>query len=395
MKIKCRPEDFEVSELTDVTPSARGAFGFYRLTKSGVGTPEAVDTVLRAWNLPRAALSFGGLKDRHALTRQHLTIQGGPPRDLAQGNVRLEHLGRLDRAFRAADLLGNSFRIVLRDMPAPECAATLARLADVARDGVPNYFDDQRFGSVSRSGAFVGEPWVKGDYEGALRIAFAEPNEHDRPRDREVKSLLREAWGDWPGLKERLPRGHLRSVITFLADRPDDFRGALGVVRSDMRSLWLAAYQSHLWNRCLHALVHERVPATERVDLPLKAGACAFWRRLDPALHAEWSALSLPLPSARVNLPTGPLGVLMERVLAEHGTSLEALDIKHPRGSFFSKGARAVVLAPGHVASATAADDLYPGRQAATLEFTLPRGAYATMLVKALTAVPASPASRG
>jgi tRNA pseudouridine13 synthase len=388
MKIKCRPEDFEVAELTDVVPSARGRFGFYRLTKSGVGTPEAVDTVLRAWNLPRAALSFGGLKDRHALTRQHLTIEGGPPRDLVKGGVRLEHVGRLERAFVAADLAGNRFRIVLRDMTAPERDAVLARLAVVATGGVPNYFDDQRFGSVTRAGEFVAAPWVAGDFEGALRVAFAEPNEHDRPKDREVKRLLREGWGDWPGLKERLPRGHLRSVVTFLADRSGDFKGALGVVRSDLRSLWLAAYQSHLWNRCLHALVTERVPGEDRVDLALKAGPCAFWRRLEPALHAELAATSIPLPSARVDLPPGPLGAVVARVLAEHGTSLERLDVKHPRGSFFSKGSRAVLLRLAELRSSTEADALYPGRESATLEFVLPRGAYATMIVKAVTAVP-------
>src|SRR5687767_2797002 len=123
MKVKRLPEDFEVAELTDVVPGATGRFGFYRLVKRSVGTPEAVETVLRAWKLPRRALSFGGLKDRHAITRQHLTIEGGPPRDLEAGAVRLEHLGRLDRPFTAKDLRGNRFRIVLRDLSGPALAA--------------------------------------------------------------------------------------------------------------------------------------------------------------------------------------------------------------------------------------------------------------------------------
>src|SRR5262245_47230413 len=152
MKLKRLPEDFDVTELTDVRPAASGPFGYYRLTKRGVGTPEAVETVLRAWRLPRRALSFGGLKDRHALTRQHLTIQGGPPRDLLQGGVSLEHLGRLDRPFTAKDLRGNRFRVVLRALSASEEEGALAALPEVARDGLPNYFDDQRFGSVNRDG---------------------------------------------------------------------------------------------------------------------------------------------------------------------------------------------------------------------------------------------------
>jgi tRNA pseudouridine13 synthase len=388
VKLKRRPEDFEVTELTDVAPGARGRFGFYRLTKSGLGTPEAVDTVLRAWNLPRAALSYGGLKDRHALTRQHLTIEGGPPRDLERGTLRLEHLGRLERAFTAADLEGNRFRVVLRDLDADALTRALRALDEVREQGLPNYFDDQRFGSVSRAGEFVAAPWVAGDYEGALRVAFAAPNEHDRPRDREVKALLRRGWGDWAGLKERLPRGHLRSLVTHLADRPGDFRGALAIVRSDRRSLWLAAYQSHLWNRCLDAWIEEQVPASDLVRLDLKAGPCAFWTRLSPPLRDALAGAGIPLPSARVDLPEGPLGALMERALAAHGTSLPALDVKHPRGSFFSKGVRAALLEPRDLAAESAADELYTGREALTLRFDLPKGAYATMLVKRLTAVP-------
>jgi tRNA pseudouridine13 synthase len=390
MKLKRLPEDFDVTELTEVRPVASGPFGFYRLTKTGVGTPEAVETVLRAWRLPRKALSFGGLKDRHALTRQHLTIQGGPPRDLESGGVKLEHLGRLDRHFTAKDLRGNRFRVVLRALSTKEEEAARTALPQVAQDGLPNYFDDQRFGSVNRDGSFVAEPWIRGDYEGALRLAFAAPNEHDRPADRENKRLLAEGWGDWAGLKARLGRSHARSVITFLADRPGDFKGALEVTRQDLRSLWLAAFQSHLWNATLAALVREVVPERECVELEGKGGPVVFWRRLDPPTRARLTELDLPLPSSRVEVPGGPVRALVERTLAERGLTLEQLDVKHPRGSFFSKGWRPSLLVPRGLTAEEGDDDLYPGKRCLTLAFDLPRGAYATILVKRLTAVPAA-----
>ena len=43
------------------------------------------------------------------------------------------------------------------------------------------------------------------DYERALWLALADPNEHDRPDDRKEKQLLRDRWGDWPGLKADMP----------------------------------------------------------------------------------------------------------------------------------------------------------------------------------------------
>lgn len=387
MKLKRLPQDFDVTELTAVAPQATGRFGFYRLTKTGVGTPEAVETVLRAWRLPRRTLSFGGLKDRHALTRQHLTIEGGPPRDLTAGGVTLEHVGRLDRAFTAKDLLGNRFQVVLRALSPSEEQAACAALPEVARDGLPNYFDDQRFGSVGFDGAFVARPWIHGDYEGALRLALTGPNPHDRPADREAKRLLEAGWGDWAGLKARLGRSHARSVVTFLADRPGDWKGALGVVRQDLRSLWLAAFQSHLWNRVLAALVRERVPAEERVERPQKAGTLVFWRHLEPVTREQLAGTLLPLPSSRVDVPAGPVRALVDRVLAEDGLTLRQIDVRAPRGSFFSRGWRAAHLAPQGLAGTWADDELYPGRRRLTLTFDLPRGAYATILVKRLTDV--------
>jgi tRNA pseudouridine13 synthase len=74
VKIKCRPDDFRVEELTAVQPGT-GPFAFYRLSKQSLGTPEAVEAILRRWNIARARLATGGLKDRHASTIQYLTTQ--------------------------------------------------------------------------------------------------------------------------------------------------------------------------------------------------------------------------------------------------------------------------------------------------------------------------------
>lgn len=387
MKLKRLPEDFDVTELTPVVPAARGRFGFYRLTKTSVGTLEAVGAVLRAWRLPRTSLAFGGLKDRHAVTRQHLTIEGGPPRDLELRNLRLEHLGRLDRPFAAGDIAGNRFRVVLRALTPTEESTALAALAQVQRDGLPNYFDDQRFGSVGRSGTFIARPWIAGDYEAALRLALIEPNSHDRPDDREEKRLLAEGWGDWARLRTQLRRPQALRVVEVLAARAHDWPGALNAIRHDLRSLWLAAFQSHLWNRVLAAVVRDVVPPADRVERRQRVGTLPYWRALAPAAHERLHALRIPLPSARVEVDDPSVREHVDRVLAEDGLTLAQVQVREPRGSFFSKGVRAAVLRAPELALEGAADELEPPRRRLTLAFDLPRGAYATVLVKRLTDV--------
>src|SRR5207253_5179466 len=78
MKIKERPEDFQVEELTDLHPQDSGPFALYRLEKRNLNTLDALQFVRRRWKIDRQRMSFGGLKDRHAQTIQYFTIFHGP-----------------------------------------------------------------------------------------------------------------------------------------------------------------------------------------------------------------------------------------------------------------------------------------------------------------------------
>src|SRR3954466_2515620 len=129
MKLKRQPEDFRVEELPLVEGGERGRCGFYRLTKRGIGTLEAIEAVRRRWNLSGQQISYGGLKDRHAVTIQYLTILDGPDRGYRDRGVELEPLGRLSHPYGPNAFRGNRFTVVLRDMTAEKAAA-----AEVALD---------------------------------------------------------------------------------------------------------------------------------------------------------------------------------------------------------------------------------------------------------------------
>src|SRR5262245_64989972 len=113
-KLKQQPEDFEVEELTPVTPGADGPFALYLLEKHGWSTPDALAAVRRRWKVHPERVSYGGLKDRHALTRQHLTIRNGPRCNLTHEGVRVTYLGQVAAPFTSADIRANRFRITLR-----------------------------------------------------------------------------------------------------------------------------------------------------------------------------------------------------------------------------------------------------------------------------------------
>jgi tRNA pseudouridine13 synthase len=385
MKLKRHPDDFQVEEIPLVTPGDQGRFVFYRLTKRGLGTLEAIEAICRRWNLAGRRVSYGGLKDRHARTVQYLTIADGPLRPLHETNFDLEPLGKLAAPYGPAHFQGNRFIVVLRDIPAPAIDRARSAIGELPRDGLPNYFDDQRFGSVGSDGEFIAAAWLQGDHERALWLALAAPNPSDRPGTKAEKQVLREFWGRWPDSKARLGRSHARSLVTYLADHPADFRGAFARLRRELRSLYFSAFQSHLWNQMLGRWIEQTTRPKQRVALAFKTGTLPIQRHLDPEQAAALAQCRIPLPTARTPWPDGPLGAVAQAVLEPLGLAWENLRVKHLKDVFFSKGLRPALFFARNLTHSVTRDELYTGRQKLQLGFELPKGAYATLVVKRVT----------
>ncbi len=384
MEIKRLPEDFQVEELSDVRPST-GDFALYRLTKRWIGTPEAVDAVLRTWNVARRRVSYGGMKDFHAITRQYLTIHRGPQRDFKAARFHLEYLGQTKFAFSSGDIRGNRFQIVVRNLDDSDVAHLDTAITQLAHDGIPNYFDEQRFGSVGASGDFIARPWVLGDFERALWLALVDPNEHDTPAEAKEKRTLEKNWGRWTEAKAALGRSHRRSLVTFLVDHPADFRGAFGRLRVDMRRLYLSAFQSYLWNEVAAAYLRENLQEGQFWMLPLRFGPAPYHHGLAEQQLSALRAVTLPYPSSRAT-PEESQRPLYDAVLGRFGLKLEQMRVKYPRDCFFSRGGRRLIESVEFHGSQTDADEVYPGRMKLQLAFDLPRGAYATIALKRLAA---------
>src|SRR5262249_51459449 len=160
--------------------------------------------------------------------------------------------------------------------------------------------------------------------------------------DKRTKSILRQCWGNWTACQQRLPRGPARAPADYLANHPDDFRGAVARLRPELRSLYLSAYQSHLWNRMLARWLEQHCRPQQLIAVELRLGDVPMHRHLDPEEQAALSALQLPLPSARLKLdPDDPHAGLVDSVLAEDQLQLKEMQIKGIREMFFSKGERA------------------------------------------------------
>ncbi len=386
MKLKQQPEDFRVEELTDAVAGDAGEFALYRLEKTDWTTPDALFAVRRRLQLDARRVSYGGLKDRHAITSQHITVFRGPKRNLSHERVTLTYLGQRTEPFTAADIRANRFTLTMRSMSDSALSHAGVALREVADAGLPNYFDDQRFGSVGERGEFIAKEMVFGRFERALWLALAAPYEFDRADAKREKATLVELWGKWPECQAKLPKGHLQRLVSYLAAHPTDFKGAVTRIRPELQGLYLSAYQSYLWNKMLAAWLTNTLGATNLAVVELKLGKVPAPVRIPEEHRGAWESLTLPLPSARVKPEPGASWLPdVEEVLKAEGLTLAELKVKGMQKPFFSKGDRPASTRPGNLSHATAADELNKGRSKLVLRFDLPRGSYATMLVKRIT----------
>jgi tRNA pseudouridine13 synthase len=375
LKIKQRPEDFVVTELDKYELTKTGPFALYRLVKWDIGTIEAVRNLTKNWNLSPAQISFGGLKDRHARTEQMVSVRGGPERSFEGSTFRAEFVGRSRDPITRASFHGNRFGITVRDLN------EIPDLGPVKRSGVPNYFDDQRFGSLrGTEGEFIGRALVRGENEKALRLALASPSGQDRKKDRDLKILMRDRWGDWSGLAKDLPMSTERNVASYLAGHPGAFGFAFERLDQNLRILYVSAYQSWLWNRTLAAVIR-KLPDTYEVGYA--AGKHVFYRTIDAAAHDRLAEFSIPLltPSEKLD---GEIAEIVSALLQEEKVEQRQFRLKKLAKTFFGKGRRDALMAPAGLSSSTADDELNRGRRKMTLSFELPKGSYATVLLKRL-----------
>ena len=143
------PEDFVVDEIPLYPQSGAGEHVYVRVEKRGYTTPAMVRAITRAAGIDERDLGYAGLKDKHAVTRQWLSLpaKARPPGEwqLPEGISVVEHTRHANK-LRTGHLLGNRFRITLltSDASALEKAAPLAELLKTR--GLYNYFGGQRFG---------------------------------------------------------------------------------------------------------------------------------------------------------------------------------------------------------------------------------------------------------
>jgi tRNA pseudouridine13 synthase len=396
VKIKVRPEDFVVQEQAEVRLDSKpGPYAVFELAKRQWDSFDLLAYLSRRLGVERRDIRLAGLKDRFGDTAQLLSVRTAGrrparlPARLQEKGFSLSLRGYARQPLSAHDLSGNSFRIVVRDLD-PRSSAGCRRAAEEVREaGLPNYYDEQRFGSARHGRGFMGKELFLGHREQALRLYFT-PSRFDDRRTRALKSCVTEHWGRW---QDCLPQafGDYRPLLEYLASHRRAFRQALG--RLDRRYLVfvLNAYQSYLFNEILAARLSALASQLgfRLLTRSYRHGRFLYPRELPAGLGQKLATERLPVPGFDSRVPEPAVRAIAEAVLAGEGIGWSDLRVRQLSRVRVGGAERAALVFPRDLrVGEPVEDELYPGRHRLTLEFFLPRGSYATLLLKRMEAVP-------
>jgi len=164
-RIKAAPEDFEVEEIPAYQPSGEGDYLYLWIEKRGMGAEYFRRQLAQRLGIPAGEIGTAGMKDRHAVTRQMVSVPAAVEANLNQvegDGIRLLRVSRHGNKLRPGHLHGNRFRILVREV-VPEAGTLLEPLlARIRSEGLPNFYGPQRFGHDGET-VLLGLGLLRGD----------------------------------------------------------------------------------------------------------------------------------------------------------------------------------------------------------------------------------------
>ncbi len=401
--LRSSPEDFVVDEVYENLSYEGGRYLVLEVVKKDWDTHHLIREMARQLRISQKRFSWAGTKDKRAVTSQRISIMNLDESELQRitlPDLKMKVLGRTNRSVGLGDLLGNKFKIKIRELscytdPVTDLitnpAESMARITEEIQGhkGVPNYFGVQRFGEARPVTHRVGEALVRGNVEEAVFVYLAMPFSGELERTRVARQTLWEN-RDIPEALKSFP-DYLRyevAMLNYLISHPGDYAGSFDVLSPNLRRLFVHAYQSYLFNKILsrrlasglglNKAMEGDVVCFTKNDLPdmgkLQAVTDENLEAVNRIFDRGRAYVTLPLIGFESSLAKGAEGEIERAVLQEENVRPEDFRIS-ANPDLGSRGTRRTALLK-------VTPQVRVEEGVAELEFFLPAGSYATVVLR-------------
>jgi tRNA pseudouridine13 synthase len=381
-QMKSVNEDFRVFEVPLYEFSGSGDHTLVQIEKAGISTFEAVRRICAELKFNQKDVGYAGLKDARGVTRQWLSFEHTDPENFLALHVpklKVLEVTRHSNKLKRGHLKANRFEVVLREVDEANVPHANATLELLAKRGVPNWYDTQRFGRRGENPA-AGLAILRGDLEAYFQSVLGGPGSEPDPAVR----AARQAYAD----------GSLEESMQFWPSRANQERTALRAVMKDgpswkalkklpqkLKLLQVSSVQSLLFNRVLDARFTEYDRVWEGDICRLPNGA-DFLVEDAAREQSRCEALEIsptgPIFGHKMRDPGGREFELEQSVLAEQQLTPEIWEIG--KGLSQKGDRRPFRFIASDIGAQYNADE-----KSLQLAFTLPKGCYATVLLKEIT----------
>jgi len=389
-RIKAQPEDFVVIEdpLPSIFEGRKHAI--FLLKKRNWDTMSAVKEIAKRAGINYRDIGFAGTKDRHAVTHQYISVPAGAREAVENVQIRDIELRFVSygRFIKLGHLLGNRFRIIVRDVEEGAFERTKGIVRELReKGGFPNYFGYQRFGERRVTNHLVGGLLLRGDFEGAARLFLGA---HDGGM--EGDEARRHFWetGDVERALEEFPNflRYERTLLYRYKETGSWKRAFLSLPLPIMR-IFIHAYQSYLFNMYISRRIEEGLPLNEALvgDIVVQVkGGIPYRDRtyrvtetnidlVNEKIRRGEAAVSGPLFGFAMRRAKGLPGELESEILEEEGITLETFK-KLPKPMTEPGGRRELLIRPLGLTYG------YVPEVGMCFRFFLPKGVYATSVLR-------------
>ncbi len=225
LNIKSNPKDFIVEEICVLPLDDKGRYSYYLLKKTNIETGNALQIIANTFKINKKYINIAGTKDKVAVTTQCISISNGPKKSFDKKDICLQYIGNGNKRLSLGMLDGNKFSIIIRSITEKEMLA-FEKNKDLYC--VPNYYDDQRFG-IRKNNHIIGKHIIKKQFKEAVEEAVKQ---------------------------NHYPYNLLQR---HLAKHPRDFIGALRAIPKRTVLMFIHAYQSYLWNETVKIILKKYI----------------------------------------------------------------------------------------------------------------------------------------